>query len=73
MKLKLITYLIFAVATISAQVPTATIGALSNTICTERTITFTSSVNNAPTTYSWSVIPANAVLDFDIEIVSVTN
>lgn len=61
MKLKLITYLIFIVTTISAQVPTATIGALSNTICTERIITFTSSVNNAPTTYSWSVIPANAV------------
>ncbi len=61
MKIKLLTYLLFIVGFISAQTPTATIGALTNTICTERNVTFTSSVNNAPTTYSWSVVPASAV------------
>lgn len=43
-----------------AQVPTATIASNSATICTQRPVTFTSSVNNSPTTYSWSVNPSNA-------------
>ncbi|MCA6435346.1 MAG: gliding motility-associated C-terminal domain-containing protein [Bacteroidota bacterium] len=43
-----------------AQVPTATIGSTSGTVCTERIITFTSVTNNSPTTYSWSVNPSNS-------------
>lgn len=45
-----------------SQVPTATIGTTSGTICTQRLITFTSVTSNAPTSYSWSVNPSNAAV-----------
>jgi gliding motility-associated-like protein len=46
---------------IGAQIPSATITAGTNTICTNSSVTFSSTVINNPDTYSWSVSPSTSV------------
>jgi gliding motility-associated-like protein len=46
---------------LKAQLPTATIVAPSNGICTGVKYTFTTNTNNTPTSYNWTVFPASQV------------
>lgn len=41
-----------------SQVPTATISAGSATLCTNRTVLFSSATTNTPTTFAWAVTPS---------------
>ncbi len=56
-----IVILVFCTLFAKAQTPTATIVAPSATLCSSKSLTFTSITTNTPTAYSWSISPTASV------------
>jgi gliding motility-associated-like protein len=57
-----ITCMLLLTAGVKAQAPSATIVPLASSYCSSTSVTFSSSVNGGPVTYSWSVFPRNGVI-----------
>jgi gliding motility-associated-like protein len=49
---------------LKAQIPTASIIAPSNTLCSNAALTFTTSTTNTPTAFSWTISPSSSVTIF---------
>lgn len=55
---------IFVSVFAKAQVPTATIVAPSETLCTATSLTITTITTNSPTSFSWNILPSKSVSVF---------